>query len=175
MKKLWMAFTAVVLLSFAVLGWAGFKIYQEKPPIPDQVVSTDGSVLVDRGVIMEGQNVWRAMGGMEIGSIWGHGSYVAPDWTADWLHREAVFILGAWATADFGTSYDQLDVEKQGALKARLKLLMRTNTYDASRNTISVDPVRAAAFEANVAYYSDLFKNGNKQYAIPAMVADNIL
>ncbi len=91
MRKLWMAFTAVVCLSFAVLGWAGFKIYQEKPPLPDQVKTTEGVVVIDRGVITEGQNVWQAMGGMEIGSIWGHGSYVAPDWTADWLHREAVF------------------------------------------------------------------------------------
>ena len=38
---------------------------------------------------------------MEVGSIWGHGSYVAPDWTADWLHRESIFILDHWANADF--------------------------------------------------------------------------
>lgn len=45
------------------------------------------------------------MGGMEVGSVWGHGSYVAPDWTADWLHREAVFILNDWARAEAGRSY----------------------------------------------------------------------
>src|SRR3954464_13503611 len=28
--------------------------------------------------------------GMQLGSIWGHGGYVAPDWSADWLYREAV-------------------------------------------------------------------------------------
>ncbi|MGB5105380.1 MAG: nitric-oxide reductase large subunit [Candidatus Zixiibacteriota bacterium] len=168
MKKLWMAFTAVVLLSFAVLGWAGFKIYQEKPPIPNQVVSTDGTVVIESGVITEGQSVWRAMGGMEIGSIWGHGSYVAPDWTADWLHREAVFILDTWSTRDHGVIYDQLDVEQQGALRARLKKLIRTNTFDAASNTITLDPVRVAAYEANVIYYSDLFTNGHTKYAIPA-------
>jgi nitric oxide reductase large subunit len=27
------------------------------------------------------------------GSIWGHGGYLAPDWSADWLHREALSLL----------------------------------------------------------------------------------
>ncbi len=167
MKKLWIAFTAVVLLSFAVLGWAGLRIYQEKPPIPDQVVATDGAVMIDHGQITAGQNVWQAMGGMQVGSIWGHGSYVAPDWTADWLHRECMFILNDWANTDFAVAYDKLDLEKQAALQARLKILMRTNTHNPATNTITVDPVRVRAFESNFAHYSDVFANGHEQYAIP--------
>jgi len=167
MKKLWIAFAAVVLLSFAVLGWAGLRIYQEKPPIPDQVVATDGTVMIDRGQITAGQNVWQAMGGMQVGSIWGHGSYVAPDWTADWLHRECMFILNDWANTDFAAAYDKLDLEKQAALQARLKTLMRTHSDNAATNTITVDPVRVRAFEANLAHYSDIFANGHEQYAIP--------
>lgn len=53
------------------------------------MVTADGAVVVPNGDIGQGQNVWQTMGGMEVGSVWGHGSYVAPDWTADWLHREA--------------------------------------------------------------------------------------
>jgi nitric oxide reductase large subunit len=30
---------------------------------------------------------------MQQGSVWGHGSYLAPDWSADWLHREAVALV----------------------------------------------------------------------------------
>ena len=93
MKRLWFAFAAVLFFSFMVLGWIGTRIYYEMPPIPDQFVTTDGQILIDTGEVTAGQNVWQTMGGMEVGSIWGHGSYVAPDWTADWLHREAVFIL----------------------------------------------------------------------------------
>src|SRR6266496_1375898 len=70
------------------------------------------------------------LGGMEVGSVWGHGSYVAPDWTADWLHREATFILDRWSKADFGTEYAQLDGERQAQLQGRLAKVMRTNTYD---------------------------------------------
>jgi len=113
MKRLWIAFSLVMVLSFLVLGWIGARIYQEMPPIPVTVVTTDGKVMIDKGEVQAGQNVWQSLGGMEVGSVWGHGSYVAPDWTADWLHREAVFILDRWANSEFGTEYGGLDGEKQ--------------------------------------------------------------
>ena len=72
---------AVIVLSFAVLGWTGLRIYQSAPPVPDRVVTTDGREVIAPGQIHAGQNVWQSRGGMEIGSVWGHGSYVAPDWT----------------------------------------------------------------------------------------------
>jgi len=168
MKRLWLLFIAVMVLSFAVLGWIGTRIYQEVPPIASKVVTTDGTIVIDEGEIEAGQNVWQAMGGMEVGSIWGHGSYVAPDWSADWLHREAVFILGQWAKADFGSEFEQLDEEKQAQLIGRLSKLMRTNTSDPETLIITVDPIRAEAFESNLAHFSDVFSNGNADYAIPA-------
>ncbi|GJM25620.1 MAG: nitric-oxide reductase large subunit [Phycisphaerae bacterium] len=167
MKKLWLYFALVMFLSFLVLGWIGTRIYQEVPPIPDRVVTTDDSVLIEDGGITAGQNVWQALGGMEVGSIWGHGSYVAPDWTADWLHREAVFILNHWANAEFGSEFEKLGEEKQAQLTGRLSKLMRANTYDDATRTITIEPIRAAAFESNLDHYSDVFANGNIDYAIP--------
>lgn len=167
MKRLWTAFILVIVISFTVLGWSGFRIYQEKPPIPDRVVTTDGVTVIDDGDVAAGQRIWRGMGGMELGSIWGHGSYVAPDWTADWLHRECVFILDDWAAAEHGAVYDSLPAEQQAGLRERLKELMNTNTYDPDYRRIVFDPVRARAFEHNVAYYQDLFINGHTEYAIP--------
>lgn len=73
--------------------------------------------------------MWQSMGGMEVGSIWGHGSYVAPDWSADWLHREAMFILENWSHADFGADYAELNGEQQAQLHGRLVTPMRANTY----------------------------------------------
>ena len=167
MKRLWISFALVIGVSFAVLGWAGIRIYHQKPPIPSNVITTDGKVIIPAGQIEAGQAVWQGMGGMELGSIWGHGSYVAPDWTADWLHREAVFILDSWAMADFGQSYEMVSNEQQAALRERLKILMRTNSYNSQSGQIVLDPVRAEAFENNVAYYQKLFKNGEAKYAIP--------
>ena len=167
-KRLWIAFALVIVVSFTVLGWAGTRIYQQAPPVPRQVVTTEGAVVIPDGDVAEGQNVWRSMGGMEIGSIWGHGSYVAPDWTADWLHREAVFILDAWARAEHGAPYASIDAERQAALRQRLETMMRRNTYDEATATLTVPGVRAQAFAANLAHYADVFGNGRKEYAIPA-------
>jgi nitric oxide reductase subunit B len=50
-----------MVLSFLVLGWIGTRIYQEKPPLPARVVTTDGVVLVGEGEIRAGQNVWQSL------------------------------------------------------------------------------------------------------------------
>src|SRR5678816_3607679 len=97
MRKLWLIFIAIFVFSFAILGWVGTEIFRQAPPIPREVVTTEGQVLIAAEEISNGQNIWQAMGGMESGSIWGHGSYVAPDWSADYLHREALFILNDWS------------------------------------------------------------------------------
>ncbi|MCX6134363.1 MAG: nitric-oxide reductase large subunit [Ignavibacteriales bacterium] len=167
MKKLWILFWSVIAFGFAVLGWAGWRIYQEKPPLPAAVVTTDGRVIISEGEVSDGQNVWQAMGGMELGSVWGHGSYVAPDWTADWLHRECIFILNSWSNEKYGKEYTALDGENQSMLQSRLQELMRTNTYDASTGKITIEPVRARAIEANTRHFSQVFSEGNDHYAIP--------
>ena len=168
MRKLWVAFTAVVVISFAVLGWVGFRIYQEAPPVPSRVVTAGGAVVIPDGAIHAGQNVWQSMGGMEVGSVWGHGSYVAPDWTADWLHREAMFILDEWGRGEFGADFAGLSPEQQGQLQRRLQEMMRRNTYDPATGVLEVDEVRARAFEANAAHFAGVFRDGRDAYAIPA-------
>ena len=115
-KKLWIALGFVMVISFAVLGGVGFKVLHSAPPIPSQVVTTDGQVLFEGTTIQDGQNAWQSIGGQEVGTIWGHGSYVAPDWTADWLHRQCTFILDHWAKASGADSYAALGIEQQGAL-----------------------------------------------------------
>jgi len=166
MRRYWLAFLAVLVVSFAVLGWTGVRVYQQAPPIPDRVVSTDGREIIASGAISAGQNVWQAMGGMEVGSIWGHGSYVAPDWSADWLHREATFILDEWAQARYRKTFASLDPEQQGGLQGRLQAMLRINHYDWASKTLTIEPARARAFAANAAHYADVFGNGRSQYAI---------
>ena len=93
LRQLWLVLAIVVAGSFGALLYYGGEIYQEAPPIPDRIVATDGQLLFTGEQILAGQDVWRSIGGQELGSIWGHGAYTAPDWTADWLHREATWIL----------------------------------------------------------------------------------
>lgn len=166
MKKLWLIFIAIFVFSFAVLGWVGTEIFRQAPPIPREVITTDGQVLIPAEEISDGQNVWQAMGGMQMGSIWGHGSYVAPDWTADYLHREALFILNDWSRKEFGSEYDALNSEQQAVMRQRLQDTVRKNNYDAATNRLTIEPVRAQAFEDNLKHYSEIFSKGSKDYAI---------
>ena len=130
LRRLWITLAVVVIGSFAALLYYGGEVYQEAPPIPASIVTTDGQALFTGDQIQAGQDVWRSIGGQELGSIWGHGAYTAPDWTADWLHREAIWILDAWAIRDFGPTYENLNTEQQASLRARLEIELRTNTYD---------------------------------------------
>jgi len=167
MRRLWTLFALVMVASFLVLGWLGTRIYQEAPPLADRVITTDGQVVIDYGEIRAGHNVWQTLGGMEVGSVWGHGSYVAPDWTADWLHREVVFALDTWAQQEFGSEFAQLSEERQAQLSGRLAQRWRENTFDPATNVIVVDPIRAQAFESNLAHFAQIFSQGNADYAIP--------
>ena len=153
---------------FRLRYWAGsaLEIFRQAPPIPREVVTTDGQVLIAAEEISNGQNVWQAMGGMESGSIWGHGSYVAPDWSADYLHREALFILNEWSQKDFSNDYDNLASEQKAILRQRLQDTVRKNNYDEATGRLTIEPVRARAFEENLKHYTDVFTNGNTAYAI---------
>jgi len=166
MKKLWLIFIAIFVFSFAILGWVGTEIFRQAPPIPREVVTTDGQVLIAAEEISNGQNVWQAMGGMESGSIWGHGSYVAPDWSADYLHREAMFILNDWSRKDFSNNYENLTSEQKAVLRQRLQDTVRKNNYDEASGRLTIEPVRARAFEDNLKHYTDIFTNGKTVYAV---------
>lgn len=156
-RKLWTWLGLICALSFATLLWVGREIYLQAPPIPAQVVSADGAVLFTHDQIERGQAVWMSAGGQELGSLWGHGSYVAPDWSADWLHREAVGLRDLWARGEFGMPYAELDSDRQGLLDGRLKAQMRRNTYDPASGILTLDAVRAAAVRGVAAHYESLF------------------
>jgi nitric oxide reductase subunit B len=172
-RNLWIALGVVLVVSFAVLGGVGIKVIDNAPPIPSRVITSDGQQLFDGQTIQDGQGVWQSIGGQEIGTVWGHGSYIAPDWSADWLHRECIFILDQWARETGAAGYSALGDEQKAALQARLQDMIRRNTYDPATGTITLDPVRAAAFQELERYYSDVFKNGRTEYAIqPNAVRD---
>lgn len=172
--KLWLALIVVIAGSLAVLGYYGWEIYQLAPPIPQRVVTTSGKVVFTGDQIRDGQNVWQSIGGQEVGTVWGHGAYVAPDWSADWLHRELVWILDSWSQSQFHKNYADVDAPDQAALRERLKEEIRKNTYDPNTGDIIISDVRAAAIADVGQHYNDLFSDApaldklRNAYAIPA-------
>ena len=111
--RLWLIFGLAVSGAFFILGFFGREVYRQAPPIPNEVRTTDGRLLMTRDGILTGQTVWQSTGGQQLGSIWGHGAYQAPDWTADWLHREATTLLDEWALGEYGAAYGQLADEQR--------------------------------------------------------------
>ena len=159
-RKLWTLLIALLVVSFAVLLLVGRDISFKMPPMPEQVVAADGQVIYTRADMQKGRQVWQSMGGMQLGSIWGHGGLVAPDWSADWLHRESVTLLDSWSRRENGgRTYAQLPGDQQGLLQGRLRGMMRTNTYDPSTRTITVPVERAQAMLAVSRHYERLFGN----------------
>ncbi|HKP58310.1 MAG TPA: nitric-oxide reductase large subunit [Polyangiales bacterium] len=156
-KKLWILLAAVLMGTFAVLGFCGREVYRKAPPIPERVVTQSGRVLFTKEDILQGQLVWQSMGGQQLGTIWGHGAYQAPDWSADFLHREATTLLETWAVQAGETSYGAAGAELRAALRERLRRELRTNTHDPNTGSVVVSEARAAAIASVSAHYQALF------------------
>ena len=171
-RRLWRWLGIIFLLSFAALGWIGREIYLAAPPIPERVAA--GSEILFTGPQVErGKEAWLAAGGQQQGSVWGHGSYIAPDWSADWLHREAVALRAELATSRYGVPVEALTATQRAEVDAALKTEMRRNTYDDATDAIQVTPERARAIRSVAAHYVGLFGNDplldtlRAQYAMP--------
>jgi nitric oxide reductase subunit B len=172
-RKLWTWLGVIFALSFLVLGLIGREIYVKAPPVPEQVVSASGATIFTKEDIQTGREVWQTLGGMQLGSVWGHGGYVAPDWGADWLHREAVTLLDIWARKEGAKDFASLSPEDQAGLKERLKRELRPNSFDEETQTITVSDDRAQSMAAVGDHYTKLFSSDPElrqlrdEYAIP--------
>lgn len=158
-RRLWIILALVMVTMFSLLLYYGGQIYQKKPPIPATVVTDSGIQVFSRQDIQNGQNIWQSLGGMQKGSIWGHGSYLAPDWSADWLHREAMALLNLRAMDDFGVDFSSLDETDRAVLKALLAVTIRKNRYQDSSGRLLISDQRAQAIEEVADHYANVFQN----------------
>lgn len=156
-RKLWWSLIGVLGVTFCLLGWFGHEIYRQAPPIPDQVQSVEGKILFRADDILDGQTAWQGIGGMQLGSIWGHGAYQAPDWTADWLHRELLAWLDLAAQQTYGKRYQVIDDDQQALLRHQLKREYRANRL--VDGTLVLSDRRIQAIAQTAAYYHALFGN----------------
>jgi nitric oxide reductase subunit B len=156
-KRLWIGLGLLLTIGFSVLLWMGGEIHRQQPPIPEQVVTESGQTVFSRDDIETGRTVWQSIGGQQLGSIWGHGALVAPDWSADWLHRESQAWLDIRANTQFGKPFSALGTGEQAKLKAELQPDIRANRYDANNDTLTISDERAQAIAAVASHYESLF------------------
>lgn len=164
-RRLWIILTVGMVVMFGALLFLGAEIYQQAPPMPSAVQSAAGDVLFTRADIDRGQNIWQSIGGMQQGSIWGHGGYLAPDWSADWLHREAAYLLEISASRN---PYPDVRQDQQKRMhQAAIQDEMRRNTFDPVTQVITVSANRAEAIRAVEAHYTRLYEGtGNEALAL---------
>jgi nitric oxide reductase subunit B len=154
--RLWRWLALIFVLSFGALGFLGYQIHLAAPPIPQSVIDADGRTLFTGTQIQTGQQVWLASGGQQQGTVWGHGAYVAPDWSADWLHREAL-ALQALRIARHTQAQPTLTTADRAAIAATLREEMRHNGYDEASGVLKVSNERALAIQGVAGHYDSLF------------------
>jgi nitric oxide reductase subunit B len=154
-SKAWIqAVVLVVLCGFFVLGLLAYRTYMAHPPVPARVVDGNGTVLFTGHDISEGQQVFLHKGLMEYGSVFGHGAYLGPDYTADYLRRSANLVRDSFG----GPSSDS----------AGRKTIedMRTNRYDSKTGTLTLSAPEAAAFRKLVGHYTEFFSDPTTEHGL---------
>jgi len=153
------AVVLVVLFGFFVLGLLAYRTYQAKPPIPDRVTAPGGGAVFTGHEVRRGQELFLGNDLMEYGSVFGHGAYLGPDFTADYLHRAAQFVNRTNG------------IRTGGLASARTIQQFQTNRYDSRTKTLGYTAAQARVFQRLVRHYQRFFndpktKKGLKPHAI---------
>ncbi len=161
-SKAWIqAAVLVVLVGFFVLGLLAYRTYMEQPPVPGRVVDANGDVLFTGEDISRGQQVFLHNGLMEYGSVFGHGAYLGPDYTADYLRRSSDLVRASFGGADSDRAV-QRTIEE-----------MRANRYDEGADTLTFSAAQALAFRRLVRHYSDFFSEPTTRHGLrPEAITD---
>jgi nitric oxide reductase subunit B len=155
------AVVIVLLFGFFVMGLLAYRTYTSEPPIPARVVDASGQVLFTGADITRGQETFLRNGLMEYGSIFGHGAYLGPDFTADYLHRAALIVRQEYG----GISSDRAQAQTVQDFK--------TNRYDPATGTLTYTAAQAAAFNQLVTHYQDFFSQPTTKFGLrPRAITD---
>jgi len=147
----------VMMLGFAGLIAITSLAYRNAPPIPAQILDAQGRVLFTGDDIREGQAVFLRYGLMDNGSIWGHGAYLGPDYSAAALHRIGEDVAEVIAQQQYRKLFSALTPGQQAAVYAQTTVELKTNRYDAASSTLHLTLPETAAYRRQIAYWADYF------------------
>lgn len=151
----------VMIFGFFVMGILAYRTYTASMPLPDKAVSQSGRVLFTGADITKGQEIFQARGLQEYGSIVGHGAYLGPDYTADYLRRATDDVAAQYRQTGMGDTHDAVVQE------------FRTNRYNADDGTLVFTDRQVAAFDRIAQYYGDYFGEDSTKYGLrPKLITD---
>ncbi len=158
----------VMAIGFSVLIYLTVKVHHDAPPLPQQVVDSRGAVLFELSDIQEGQEVFLKYGLMNNGSIWGHGAYLGPDFSAQYLHNLGVDVAAVLAEERFGRAFDTLDSSERAMVEGLVASQLKTNRYESDSGQLVVTDAETASFERQVDYWKDYFRTPEYNGGLPA-------
>ncbi|HYW97201.1 MAG TPA: hypothetical protein VE870_16535, partial [Bacteroidales bacterium] len=160
----------ILLIEFAVLIWITTGTYTRHvgPPVPQTVENESGSVLFTGDDIKAGQELFLKKALMNHGTVWGHGAYMGPDFSAEYLHNLAVETRRHLSDQQYGKSYGQLSVAEQEALQKVSYDFLSKNRYDVERDRLLFTPPEEKSYSDQQAYWHDYFSKpeGNRGLAV---------
>ena len=132
-SRLWMqGMLLTFVFGFAIMGYLAIRVYEDHAPIPERVVSEQGKVIFTREDVLTGQEAFLTYGLMQYGSVYGHGAYLGPDFTADYLHRQALKMQELYGGGP--------------AAEERVRQELQANRLDPAADTLSWTDGQVAAF-----------------------------
>jgi nitric oxide reductase subunit B len=154
-SKTWLQVAGlVIIVGFFVLVLLAYLTYKSDPPIPDRVVNPSGRVVFTGDDIRAGQKVFLHHGLMEYGSIFGHGAYLGPDFTDDYLHRSSAIVRNELG-GDGSDSARQATIDQ-----------FQTNRYDSGTKTLPYSAQQASAFGQLEHHYADFLDSNTTRYGL---------
>jgi nitric oxide reductase subunit B len=150
------ALIILMISGFSVLGYLAARTYQDAPPIPARVIGSDGATLFTRHDVIAGQQVFLSHGLMENGSIWGHGAYLGPDFSAEYLHTMALQIRSS-VSAEASQNPGGPNPSNPDALDAEVARILKENRYDSAADTLSFTRAEADSFRTQQGLWKDYF------------------
>jgi nitric oxide reductase subunit B len=150
----------VLILGFAVLAWTSVRSYTDAPPIPLRVAGANGETLFTRADIVTGQQVFLKHGLMENGTIWGHGGYLGPDFSAEYLHTLAVDAASTYARRSFGKDLPDCTPEQKAAVTVGVQRILKENRYSPRTGTLVFTPEEAESYRRQIEKWRAYFSEG---------------
>jgi nitric oxide reductase subunit B len=164
---------AVMVVGFALLIAITVLGYKNAPPIPGNVVDANGNSLFTGADIRAGQGVFLKYGLMDNGSVWGHGAYLGPDFSAAALHQMGLDAADALAHGQYGKSFADLDARAQAGIRAEVAVTLKTNRFDPASDTLKLTPAEAQAWHNQIGYWANYLEHPDSNGGLkPRMISD---
>ena len=156
------------MVGFTILIWIAVRSYSDAPPIPARVVGPAGETLFTGDDIVAGQQVFLKHGLMENGTVWGHGAYLGPDFSAAYLHVLSIEAGETIARERFNRAPGNLDAAERDAVNAETGQLLKQNRYDPQTATLTFTPPEASSYRKQIAGWTDYFSRPAGNGGLPA-------